>query len=96
MHARDGGGGYKDGVDVERFTGMSEVPKKNPLNVPGEYYVTEDCLACEACQDAAPSHFRYDANSQSYVFRQPSTSEEEAKCRQALLGCPMAAIRDDG
>ena len=32
----------------------------------------------------------------AYVFKQPSTSEEEAQCRQALEECPVAAIRDDG
>jgi ferredoxin len=75
---------------------MTGEPKKNPLNVPGRYYVTEDCLACENCQLAAPNNFRYDGQGQTYVFKQPSTSEEETKCRQALLECPMEAIRDDG
>ena len=75
---------------------MSGEAKKNPLNVPGKYYVTDDCLACEACQDIAPSHFRYDENSMSYVYKQPNTPEEEEKCQLALSWCPMEAIRNDG
>jgi ferredoxin len=75
---------------------MSDEPKKNPSNVPGRYYVTDDCLACEACQDAAPNNFRYDTNIESYVFKQPGTPEEEEQCRRALSECPMGAIRDDG
>ena len=75
---------------------MSYEPIINPLNVPGEYYVTEDCLACEACQEAAPNHFRYDEDCLTYVFKQPSTPAEEEQCREALISCPMGAIRDDG
>lgn len=82
---------------------MSYEPKKHPLNVRGKYYVTEDCLACENCQDAAPNNFRYVAPNNfryegwlTYVFKQPSTPEEEEQCHQAVLGCPMEAIRDDG
>jgi ferredoxin len=55
---------------------MSSEAKKNPLNMEGRYYVTDDCLACEACQDAAPGNFRYDENSYTYVFKQPNTTEE--------------------
>jgi ferredoxin len=75
---------------------MSDAPEKNPLNVPGKYSVTEDCLACENCQLLAPNNFRYDEQGSTYVFKQPGTSEEEAQCRQAFLECPMEAIQDDG
>ena len=75
---------------------MSDGAEKNPFNVPGRYYVTDDCLACEACQDAAPNHFRYDDHAQSYIFKQPTTPEEEEQCRIALSWCPLEAIRDNG
>jgi len=75
---------------------MIEEAKKNPLNVQGRYYVTEDCLACEACQDAAPSNFRYGDDGMSHVFKQPTNAEEERQCSKALLECPLQAIRDDG
>ena len=70
---------------------------RHPLNVPGKYYVDCDtCLDHECCVDTAPSNFRMDEHLVAYVFKQPSTSEEEARCRQALEECPVAAIRDDG
>lgn len=75
---------------------MSYQPKKHPQNVPGKFYVTEDCLSCEECQAVAPMFFRYGNDSQSYVFKQPSTPKEEEQCREALQGCPLEAIRDDG
>ena len=75
---------------------MSYKPKANPQNVPGTYYVTEDCLACESSQEAAPTNFRYGDNGMSYVFKQPSTTEEEERCGRALEMCPMEAVRNDG
>ncbi|HMF58001.1 MAG TPA: ferredoxin [Pyrinomonadaceae bacterium] len=75
---------------------MDEWPKKHSLNVQGRYYVTEACAACEACQDAAPNIFRLGEEALTYIFKQPATPEEEQLCRQALLDCPMGAIRDDG
>ena len=73
-----------------------EQAKKNPLNVPGRYYVTEDCLACAACQFAAPHNFRYGDDGMSHVFKQPASPEEALQCSQALLECHLQAIRDDG
>ena len=75
---------------------MSYNPKANPQNVQGKYYVTEDCLACESCQQVAPTNFRYGENGLSYVFKQPSSAEEEEGCRQAVEMCPMEAVRNDG
>jgi len=83
-------------LEVEGVVSVSDEPKKNPLNVLGKYYVTEYCLACENCQLDAPNNFRYDEQGQTYVFKQPSTSEEETQCHQALLECPMEAIQDNG
>jgi len=68
---------------------------KHPKNVPGRFYVTLDCLSCEACQDAAPNHFRYGEYGLSYVFEQPTTPEEFRQCQEAMAGCPMEAIKDD-
>jgi ferredoxin len=75
---------------------METEPKKHPQNVPGRFYVTEDCLACETCQSVAPKNFRYGEVGLSYVFKQPSDPEEVKQCVEAVFYCPMEAVRDDG
>lgn len=74
---------------------METKATKHPQNVPGRFYVTEDCLACEACQSVAPKNFRYGNNGLSYVFKQPSNAEEVQQCEEALLGCPLEAVREE-
>jgi hypothetical protein len=32
----------------------------------------------------------------SYVYKQPENPEEEARCKEALEGCPVEAIGNDG
>ena len=75
---------------------MSDLSKKLSQNVPGRFYVTDECLACESCQDIAPNHFRYADNGLSFVFEQPSTPEEISQCEKAMEYCPLEAIKDDG
>lgn len=75
---------------------MKSESMKHPQNVPGRFYVTEDCLACEACQSAAPKNFRYGDNGLSYVFKQPTDPEEVKQCEEAVSDCPMEAVRSDG
>ena len=75
---------------------MSSQPMRHPQNVPGRFYVTEDCLACEVCQDVAPNNFRYGEYGMSYVFKQPTTPQEVKHCEEAMDGCPLEAIQDDG
>ena len=74
---------------------MSDEREKHPKNVSGRFYVTNDCLACDACVDTAPDNFRMDEGL-SYVYKQPSTPEEEKRCHEAMEHCPMEAIWDDG
>ncbi len=74
---------------------MNETPKKNPLNAPGRYHVTEDCLACQVCVDDAPNIFRM-TEGLSYVYKQPETPEEEKQCREAISTCCVGAIKGDG
>ena len=74
---------------------MSGEKEKNPKNVPGKFYVTYDCLACDVCEDAAPNNFRLE-DGFSFVYKQPSTPEEAKQCQEAMEGCPVEAIWDDG
>ena len=32
----------------------------------------------------------------SFVFKQPENAEELAQCREAMEGCPVEAIGEDG
>ena len=66
-------------------------------NVPGDFYVDSTCIDCDVCRDTAPENFcRSDANSYSFVYKQPLTEEEIAACEEAVLCCPVEAIGNDG
>jgi len=76
---------------------MAEIELKVPENITGEYYVDENCIDCDLCREHAPDNFtRSDDEGYSYVFKQPSNSEEEELCEEALENCPVEAIGDDG
>jgi ferredoxin len=80
---------------MKGVAGVSFVPEKNPSNVPGKYYVTDDCLACQGCADDAPNIFRL-VDGMSHVHKQPETPAEERQCQEAIRTCCVAAIKDDG
>lgn len=76
---------------------MASRENRYPDNVPGRFYVDEQCIDCDACRETAPSHFRRnDERGYSYVYRQPVAPDEIARCQAALEGCPVEAIGDDG
>ena len=75
---------------------MAEKQQKWPENAPGKYYVDESCIASDFCVSVAPANFRMDESGHAYVYRQPATPEEEQQCREALAGCPVCAIGDNG
>jgi|GraSoiStandDraft_10_1057309.scaffolds.fasta_scaffold520157_1 ferredoxin len=75
---------------------MADKHQKWPENAPGMFFVDENCIASKFCVSVAPDHFKMDEDGHAYVFRQPATPEEEKLCRDALEGCPVAAIGDDG
>jgi ferredoxin len=68
-----------------------------PENVPGKFYVEQQCLDCNLCVDTAPGHFtRNDAGGYFYVSRQPTTKEEETLLQLTIESCPCEAIFGDG
>lgn len=76
---------------------MADKENKWPENVPGRFYVDEQCIDCDACRTEAPENFtRNDEHGYSYVYKQPNSSEEEARCNAALEACPVEAIGSDG
>lgn len=68
---------------------------KTPGNAPGRYYVDETCIASKFCCAVAEKNIRMGDNF-AYVHRQPETPEEVEACREAINGCPVSAIGDDG
>ena len=60
---------------------MADIDEKTPLNVPGKFYVDSSCIDCDLCRETAPENFGRD--------------DDEA-CVEAMEGCPVEAIGDDG
>lgn len=76
---------------------MADIDDKNPENVPGKFYVDSSCIDCDLCRETAPSIFGREADEgYSFVMKQPADAEEEALCVEAMEGCPVDAIGDDG
>lgn len=76
---------------------MADASAKLPENVPGKFYVDENCIDCDACRATTPDNFaRDDEKGYSYVYKQPENETEAALCQEALEGCPVEAIGDDG
>lgn len=75
---------------------MADIANKYADNVTGKYYVDNQCIDCDLCRETAPENFtRSDDGGYSYVFKQPSSPEEEALCKEAQEGCPVEAIGDN-
>lgn len=65
-------------------------------NVPGKYYVDDQCIHCGICVDGAPENFRFDeSDSYAYVYKQPANAAEESKCASVMEECPVNAIGND-
>ena len=76
---------------------MAAFVNRYSKNVPGKYYVDDQCIDCDLCRETAPDNFmRNEDGSYSYVFKQPTTTEEEDLCKEAKEDCPVEAIGDDG
>lgn len=90
-------GRRKAGLTIYSFTTMADKEDTNPENVKGEYYVDSQCIDCDLCRETAPNNFtREDDEGYSYVFKQPENDEEREQCVEAMEGCPVEAIGDDG
>jgi Ferredoxin len=76
---------------------MANKADKWANNAPGKFYVDQQCIDCDLCRETAPGFFtRHDEGGYSYVHKQPTTEEEVALCMEALEGCPVEAIGQDG
>lgn len=89
------------GAGIQRpqflFNSMADREDKNVENVPGKFYVDSQCIDCDLCRETAPNNFtRAEDEGYSYVFKQPTNDEELAQSREAMEGCPVEAIGEDG
>ena len=76
---------------------MADIEDKWAENVKGKFYVDEQCIDCNLCREVAPDNFtRYEDGGYSYVYKQPENEEELELCVEAMEGCPVEAIGDNG
>lgn len=76
---------------------MADKADKWSENVSGKFYVDQQCIDCDLCRETAPDFFaRNDDGGYSFVKKQPSSQEEIDMCMEALEGCPVEAIGEDG
>jgi ferredoxin len=76
---------------------MADKEAKWSMNKAGEYYVDDQCIACDACVVEAPGFFAMnDDDGHAFVTNQPETDEAKEECENALACCPVGAIGDDG
>ena len=76
---------------------MAEKDDKWPENATGKFYVDEQCIDCDLCRETAPDFFTRDEDGgYSYVHKQPDDQEGIDQCMEALEGCPVEAIGEDG
>ena len=76
---------------------MANHAERLPQNFPGRYYVDANCIDCDLCRATAPAVFaRDDEIGFSIVQRQPLNAEETTLAEEALEGCPVEAIGNDG
>jgi len=76
---------------------MPDYENKWKDNVKGRFYVDEECIDCDLCRETAPDNFtRNDDGGYSYVYKQPENEDEEQQSREAMEGCPVEAIGEDG
>ena len=57
---------------------MADIANKYPDNVPGKYFVDNQCIDCDLCRETAPANFtRNEDGGYSYVFKQPGSPETQ-------------------
>lgn len=76
---------------------MADVANKQPESVQGKFYVDDQCIDCDLCRETAPENFkRQEDGGYSYVYKQPENDDEATQCQEAMEGCPVEAIGEDG
>ena len=76
---------------------MAELENRYPDNVPGKFYVDDQCIDCDLCRETAPNNFvRNEDGGYTFVVKQTDSPDEVRQCEEAMEGCPVEAIGCDG
>jgi glyoxylase-like metal-dependent hydrolase (beta-lactamase superfamily II)/ferredoxin len=70
---------------------VASLAQRLPDNVPGDFFVDDTCIDCDACRIFAPAVFS-DKGDKSSVYHQPETADELLAAQKALISCPTASI----
>jgi ferredoxin len=70
----------------------------HPNSAPGRFYVDAgSCTCTTACLVEAPENIKIDEEQYTaFVFKQPTSIEEEAALQIAIQVCPYEAVLDEG
>jgi ferredoxin len=64
-------------------------------NVPGAFFVMDNCIDCDLCRRTAPQIFKRHSvgnSGYSFVWAQPKNEREEQLAQEAMQACPVEAI----
>jgi ferredoxin len=76
---------------------MADKNSKQPLNVPGAWYVDTTCTMCRTCLEEAPNLLKVTEDETAvYFVKQPEGDAETAAAQRAMEVCPTLAIGNDG
>jgi glyoxylase-like metal-dependent hydrolase (beta-lactamase superfamily II)/ferredoxin len=70
---------------------MADLKRRLPENAPGDFFVDETCIDCDACRQLDPATFR-DHGGASSVYHQPANEDEAWRAMLALVACPTGSI----
>jgi glyoxylase-like metal-dependent hydrolase (beta-lactamase superfamily II)/ferredoxin len=70
---------------------MATPARRYPDNAPGDFYVDDTCIDCDACRRIAPEVFA-EASDHSFVRSQPSSEPVRRRALMALVACPTGSI----
>lgn len=76
---------------------MADPSRKWSNNVPGSFYVDQECIDCNLCSEIAPDNFAVDEDEDhDFVKKQPVNDDELSLCAEAMECCPVEAIGNNG
>lgn len=76
---------------------MADNTDKVAKNVPGKWYVDQNCIGCGVCVEVASDNVEMDENEGlAFVKSQPADEVQEADLEEAAEQCPVEAIGNDG